>query len=64
MSRYMLSVDDSVFITQKLKKCEVDLKKGGCSSKQGGRKQARDFHYDCKNFAILAKFSLCENSLG
>ena len=48
----------SVFITQKLKKCEVDLKKGGCSSKQGGKKQARDFRYDCENFARIAKISL------
>ena len=51
----------SVFITQKLKKCEMDLKKGGCSSKQGGRKQARDFRYGCENFAGIAKFLLCEN---
>ena len=66
---------------KKMKKCEVDLKKGGCSSKTGKQEQARDFRYDCENFAgiakislglrkfcnhsenfaILAKFSLCEN---
>ena len=34
------------------------MKKGGCSSKQGGRKQARDFCYDCENFAGIAKISL------
>ena len=31
------------------------MKKGGCSSKQGSRKQARDFRYDCENFAGIAK---------
>ena len=46
---------------KKVKKCEVDLKKGGCSSKTGKKELARNFRYDCENFAILAKFSLCEN---
>ena len=46
---------------QKMKKCEVDLKKGGCSSKAEEQEQTRDFRYDCENFAILAKFSLYEN---
>ena len=64
----MLRIHD-VFIIQKTKKCEVDLKKGGYSSKQRSRKQARDFRYDCENFAGIAKISLglrkfrwdCEN---
>ena len=54
-----------------MKKCEVDLKKGGCSSKTG--KQGifsmigkfslglRKFRNHSENFASLAKFSLCEN---
>ena len=61
----------NVFIIQKMKKCEVDLKKGGCSSKT--RKPAiftmiakiplglRKFHNHSENFASLAEFSLCEN---
>ena len=47
----------NVFIIQQMKKCEVDLKKGGCSSKQGSKKQAMDFRYDCENFAGIAKIS-------
>ena len=44
MSRYMLSADDSqCFITQKLKKCEVDLKRGGCSKKSKEAEATRDF---------------------
>ena len=55
---------------KKVKKCEVDLKKGGCSSKTGKpgifamiakiSLGLRKFRY-CENFASLAKFSLCEN---
>ena len=54
-----------------MKKCEVDLKKGGCSSKTGKpgifamiakiSLGLRKFRWDCENFAILAKFSLYEN---
>ena len=57
-----------------MKKCEVDLKKGGCSSKAGSRNKAgifamiakislglRKFRNHSENFAILAKFSLCGN---
>ena len=40
-----------------MKKCEVDLKKGGCSSKTGKQEQAGDFRYDCENFAGIAKIS-------
>ena len=47
----------NVFIIQKMKKCEVDLKKGGCSSKAEEREQTRDFRYDCENFARIAKIS-------
>ena len=36
MSRDVLNAEDSqCFQPSKLKKCEVDLKKGGCSSKIG-----------------------------
>ena len=41
-----------------MKKCEVDLKKGGCSSKTRKQEQARDFRYDWENFAGIAKISL------
>ena len=61
----------NVFIIQKLKKCEVDLKKGGCSSKTSKpgifamiakiSLGLRKFRNHSENFAILAKFSLCEN---
>ena len=55
-----------------MKKCEVDLKKGGYSSKAGKQKKARDFRYDCENFAGIAKISQglrkfcrdCENFAG
>ena len=58
MSRCLPNAEiHNVYIIQKLKKCEVDLKKSGCSSKQGGRKQARDFCYDCENFAGIEKIS-------
>ena len=66
MSRYVLNAEDSqCFHHSKMKKCEVDLKKGGCSSKTGKQEQSRDFATIAKIsqsiFAILAKFSLCEN---
>ena len=37
MSRYVLSAEDSQCFhhSKKMKKCEVNLKKGGCSSKTG-----------------------------
>ena len=56
-----------------MKKCEVDLEKGGCSSKTGKQEPGifamiakislglRKFRNHSENFAILAKFSLCEN---
>ena len=47
----------SVFITQKLKKCELDLKKNGCSEQNRKAEETRDFRYDCENFAIIAKIS-------
>ena len=47
----------SVFITQKLKKCEVDLKNSGCSEQNREVEATRDFCYACENFAIIAKFS-------
>ena len=31
---------------KKMKKCEVDMKKGGCSSKTEEQEQTRDFLYD------------------
>ena len=61
----------NVFIIQKMKKCEVHLKKGGCSRKTGKpgifamiakiSLGLQKFHNHSKNFAILAKFSLYEN---
>ena len=57
----------NVFIIQKMKKCEVDLKKGGCSSKTGKpgivamiakiSQGLRKFRRDCENFAGIAKIS-------
>ena len=54
-----------------MKKCEVELKKGGCSSKTEKQEifamiakislGLRKFSNHSENFAILAKFSLCEN---
>ena len=41
-----------------MKKCEVNLKKGGCNSKTEKQEQTRDFRYDCENFAGIAKISL------
>ena len=79
MSRYFPNAEDSqCFQPSKMKKCEVDVKEEGCSSKTGGcsskRNKAgifamiakislglRKFRNHSKNFAILAKFSLCEN---
>ena len=46
-----------MFSTIKNEEVRWILKKGGCSSKQRGRKQARDFCYDCENFAGIAKIS-------
>ena len=47
MSRYVLNAEDSqCFQPSKMKKCEVDLKKGGSSSKTEKQEQTRDFHYD------------------
>ena len=61
----------NVFIIQKMKKCEVDLKKGGCSNKTGRpgifamiakiSLGLRKFRIHSENFSSLAKFSLCEN---
>ena len=57
MSRYVLNAEDSqCFHHSKMKKCEVDLKKGGCSCKTG-KEQTRDFRYDCENFAGITKIS-------
>ena len=47
----------SVFITQKLKKCEVDLKNSGCSEQNREAEATRDFRYDYENFAGIAKIS-------
>ena len=47
----------NVFIIQKLKKCEVDLKKSGCSEQSREAEATRDFHYDCENFDGNAKIS-------
>ena len=59
MSRYVLIAEDSQsFHHSKMKKCEVDLKKGGCSSKTEEQEQTRDFRYDCEIFARIAKISL------
>ena len=46
---------------KKMKKCEVDLKKSGCSEQSREAEATRDFRYDCEislceNFAWLAKF--------
>ena len=41
-----------------MKKCEVDLKKSGCSEQSREAKATRDFCYDCENFAGIAKISL------
>ena len=59
MSRYVLNAEDSQCFhhSKKMKKCEEDLKKGGCSSKTGKHEQASDFRYDCENFARIAKIS-------
>ena len=45
----------NVFIIQKMKKREVDLKKSGCSEKSREAEATRDFQYDCENFAGIAK---------
>ena len=50
----MLKIHD-VFIIQKLKKREVDLKKSGCSEQSREAEATRDFRYDCENFAGIAK---------
>ena len=46
---------------KKLKKCEVDLKKSGCSEQSREVETTRDFRqkfpWDCENFAIIAKIS-------
>ena len=56
---------------KKMKKCEVDLKKGGCSSKTGKPGifamiakillGLQKFRNHSENFASRAKFLLCEN---
>ena len=64
MSRYVLSAEDlQCFQPSKMKKCEVILKKGGCSSKTGIFAMIakislglRKFCNHSKNFSILAKF--------
>ena len=62
MSRFVLNTEDSqCFQPSKMKKFEVDLKKGGCSRKTEKQEQTRDFRYDYENFAGIAKISLCEN---
>ena len=58
----------NVFIIQKMKKCEVDLKKGGCSRKTSKpgifamiakiSLGLRKFRNHSENFAILAKFTV------
>ena len=40
---------------KKMKKCEVDLKKSGCSEQSREVEATRDFSYDCENFAGIAK---------
>ena len=62
MSRYVPNAEDSqCFQPTKMKKCEVDVKKEGCSSKTGGcsskQEQSWDFRYDCENLAGIAKIS-------
>ena len=42
---------------KKMKKCEVDLKKSGCSEQSREAGATRDFHYDCENFTRIAKIS-------
>ena len=42
---------------KKMKKREVDLKKRGCSEQSREAEATRDFRYDCKNFAGIAKIS-------
>ena len=42
---------------KKLKKCEVDLKKSGCSMQSREAEATRDFRYDCENFSRIAKIS-------
>ena len=56
MSRYVPNAEDSqCFQPSKLKKCEVDLKKRGCSEQNRKQEQSQDFCYDCENFAGIAK---------
>ena len=50
----MLKIQN-VFIVQKMKKREVDLKKSGSSEQSREAEATRDFHYDCENFAGIAK---------
>ena len=47
----------NVFIIQKLKELEVDLKKNGCIEQRREAEATRDFRYDCENFAGTAKIS-------
>ena len=76
MSRYVLRAEDlQCFQPSKMKKCDVDFEekedavaKQGCSSKTGIFAMIakislglRKFRNHSENFAILAKFSLCEN---
>ena len=67
MSRYVLIAEDSQsFHHSKMKKCEVDLKKGGCCRKTGKpgifsmiakiSLGLRKFRNLSENFAILVKF--------
>ena len=56
MSRYVLIAEGSQsFHHSEMKKCEVDLKKGGCSSKSEEQEQNKNFRYDCENFARIVK---------
>ena len=48
----------NVFIIQKSKEREVDLKKSGCSKQSRKAEATRDFHYDCENFAGITKILL------
>ena len=58
MSRYVQNAEDSqCFQPSKIKKCEVDVKKEGCSRMQKQNRQSKDFRYACKNFAEIAKIS-------
>ena len=45
------------FITQKLEKCEGDLKKSGCNEQSREAEATKDFRYDCEKFARIAKIS-------